>query len=81
MSNNFDINKIATDLNGKADLDLTNTIGALSASSKNYFSGLGMPGDKYIDLTLGLVVHNIPHLLMGGYIAIKYLVERNICLY
>lgn len=49
----FDINKIATDLNGKADMDLTNTIGALSTSSKNYFSGLGMPSGRYVNLTLG----------------------------
>lgn len=53
MSNDFDVNKIATDLNGKADMDLTNTIGALSASSKNYFSGLGMPSNRYVDLELG----------------------------
>ena len=35
-----DIDEIATDLNGKADKDLTNTIGSWSSSSKNYVTTL-----------------------------------------
>ena len=44
-----DIDNIATDLNGKADTDLTNT----TDSAKVLMSGMAMPSDKYIDLTLG----------------------------
>lgn len=44
------IDNIMTDLNGKADTDLTN----LTNTGKEYASGLGMPSDKYIDLTLGV---------------------------
>ena len=53
MAVNINIDNIATDLNNKADKDLTNSVGALSSSAKEYFSGLGMPSDKYVDLTLG----------------------------
>ena len=35
-----DIDEIATDLNGKADTDLSNTIGSWSSSSKNYVVAL-----------------------------------------
>lgn len=44
-----DIDNIATDLNNKADTDLTNT----TDSAKVLMSGMAMPSDKYIDLTLG----------------------------
>ena len=44
-----DIDNIATDLNGKADIDLTNT----TNQAKILMSGMGMPSDKYVDLTLG----------------------------
>lgn len=44
-----DIDNIATDLNGKADIDLTNT----TNQAKILMSGMGMPSDTYIDLTLG----------------------------
>lgn len=44
-----DIDEIATDLNGKADTDLTNT----TNQAKILMSGMGMPSDTYIDLTLG----------------------------
>ena len=44
-----DIDEIATDLNGKADVDLSN----LNASGKSFASGLSMPSSRYIDLTLG----------------------------
>ena len=44
-----DIDNIATDLNGKADTDLTNT----TDNGKILMSGMGMPSDKYVDLTLG----------------------------
>ena len=48
-----DIDKIATDLNGKADVDLTNTVGALSSTAKEYFGKIGMPSNTSIQLTLG----------------------------
>ena len=44
-----DIDGIATDLNGKADVDLTNT----TDQAKILMGSMGMPSDKYIDLTLG----------------------------
>lgn len=44
-----DIDNIATDLNGKADVDLSNT----NDTAKILMSGMGMPSNKYIDLTLG----------------------------
>ena len=44
-----DIDEIATDLNGKADVDLTN----LNNSGKSVISHNAMPSDTYIDLTLG----------------------------
>ena len=44
-----DIDEIATDLNGKADIDLTNVTDA----AKVLMSGMAMPSDTYIDLTLG----------------------------
>ena len=53
MAVNINIDNIATDLNNKADKDLTNSVGALSSSAKEYFGGLGMPSDTYVDLTLG----------------------------
>ena len=44
-----DIDEVATDLNGKADTDLTNT----TNQAKILMSGMGMPSDTFIDLTLG----------------------------
>lgn len=44
-----DIDEIATDLNGKADTDLSNT----TDQAKILMSGMGMPSDKHINLTLG----------------------------
>lgn len=44
-----DIDEIATDLNGKADTDLSN----INTSGKSFASGLAMPSSRYIDLTLG----------------------------
>lgn len=44
-----DIDKIATDLNGKANVDASN----FNSTGTTYLSGLGMPSNKYIDLTLG----------------------------
>ena len=44
-----DIDEIATDLNGKADTDLTN----VTDTGYIKMAGAGMPSDKYIDLTLG----------------------------
>ena len=44
-----DINNIAANLNSKADADLTN----VTDTAKVMMSGVGMPGNKYIDLTLG----------------------------
>lgn len=44
-----DIDEIATDLNGKADVDLTN----VNDSGTSRGAGWAMPSDTYIDLTLG----------------------------
>lgn len=44
-----DIDEIATDLNGKADTDLTN----VTDTGYIKMAGAGMPSDTYIDLTLG----------------------------
>lgn len=44
-----DIDEIATDLNGKADVDLTN----VNNQAKVLMSRMGMPSDTYVDLTLG----------------------------
>lgn len=44
-----DIDEIAADLNGKADVDLTNVNGSGSSLS----AGWAMPSDTYINLTLG----------------------------
>lgn len=44
-----DIDEIATDLNGKADTDLSN----VTDSGKILLSSMGMPSNRYTDLTLG----------------------------
>ena len=44
-----DIDEIATDLNGKADVDLTN----VNSSGTSLASGWSMPSSNYINLTLG----------------------------
>ena len=44
-----DIDEIATDLNGKADVDLSNT----NDTAQILMSRMGMPSDSYEDLTLG----------------------------
>ena len=44
-----DIDEIATDLNGKADTDLTN----ITNAGYIKMAGAGMPSSRYIDLTLG----------------------------
>jgi hypothetical protein len=44
-----DIDEIATDLNGKADTDLTNA----TDTAKILMGGMAMPSNRYIDLTLG----------------------------
>lgn len=44
-----DIDEIATDLNGKADVDLTN----VNNTGKIFIAHSAMPSDTYIDLTLG----------------------------
>ena len=48
-ANLIDAGRIGEQLAGKADLDAQN----LSAAGKSLISGLSMPSDKYIDLTLG----------------------------
>nr|DAU95895.1 MAG TPA: hypothetical protein [Caudoviricetes sp.] len=45
----IDINKVYEDMNLKANTSLSN----LTAEGKSLASGLGMPSDRYIDLTLG----------------------------
>ena len=50
LNNNWDIiDSIATDLNSKADTNLSNT----NNQAKILMSGMGMPSIRYIDLTLG----------------------------
>ena len=44
-----DIDEIATDLNGKADTDLTN----ITNQAKILMSGMPMPINRFIDLTIG----------------------------
>lgn len=44
-----DIDEIATDLNGKADVDLSNT----NDTAKILMSGMGLPSNTYENLTLG----------------------------
>ena len=44
-----DIDEIATDLNGKADVDLTN----VNDTGDIKMAGAGMPSDTYVNLTLG----------------------------
>lgn len=44
-----DIDNVVSDLNSKADVDLSNT----TDQAKILMSGMGMPSDKYINLTLG----------------------------
>ena len=53
MSIDIDIDKIAEDLNDKADLDMDNTVGHLGTAAKEYFSAVGMPSSRYVDLALG----------------------------
>lgn len=43
------IDNIATDVNGKADVDLSN----ITASGTSLISSYAMPSNKYVDLTLG----------------------------
>ena len=43
-----DIDEIVTDLNGKADVDLSN----VNDTAKILMAGMGMPSETYIDLTL-----------------------------
>ena len=45
----IDIDEIATDLNGKADIDLSN----INNTAKIRMSGMGMPSETYVNLTLG----------------------------
>ena len=42
-----DIDEIATDLNGKMDVDGTNGVNNLSASASEYFTGLSFPSNVY----------------------------------
>lgn len=51
MSIDIDVNKIAEDLNNKADLDLDNVVEHLGSSAKEFFSGIGMPSTRYVNLT------------------------------
>lgn len=49
MSNEINVGAISEALNNKVDLDQLNT----NTQGLEYVSGLSMPSDKYIDLTLG----------------------------
>ena len=46
---NTDIGRVLEALNGKVDIDAGN----FTAEGKTTIAGLGMPSDRYIDLTLG----------------------------
>ena len=48
-----DIDNVVTDLNNKADRDLTNVVDTMSASAKSYFSGLPLPSETKVSLTVG----------------------------
>ena len=62
-----DIDEIATDLNGKADVDLTNCIGSLSDSSRTYLRGLNSYGEldwsNQITLSTATVSTSIDYVL------------------
>lgn len=62
-----DIDEIATDLNGKADVDLTNVNNAGTSRG----AGWAMPSNTYIDLTLGAsgTTYTAP---ADGYVAVVY---------
>lgn len=49
----IDIDEITADLNYKADIDLSNATENISTSAKDFFTGLALPSDRYIDLPLG----------------------------
>jgi len=50
----IDLNAITEALTHKADLDLVNsTQNNMTAVSKSYFAGIGMPSTKYVTLSLG----------------------------
>lgn len=49
----LDIDDITTDLNYKADIDLSNATSNISSAAKDFFTGLALPSDRYIDLPLG----------------------------
>jgi len=53
MTIDIDVAQIAEDLNNKADIDLGNTINHLGTTAKEFFSGVGMPSTKYVNLSLG----------------------------
>lgn len=49
----LDIDDIVTDLNYKADIDLSNATSNISTNAKEFFTKLAFPSDEYIDLPLG----------------------------
>lgn len=52
--NAIDLNAITEALTHKADIDLVNsTQDNMTAVSKAYFAGIGMPSHRYVELTLG----------------------------
>lgn len=52
MSIDIDIDKIAEDLNDKADIDMNNTVDHLGTAAKEFFSKIGFPSTRYTNLTL-----------------------------
>ena len=49
----IDIDDIMTELNYKADIDLSNATSNISSSAKEFFTELAFPSNEYIDLPLG----------------------------
>ena len=69
----FDIDDIATDLNGKADVDLTN----VNNTGYTKMAGAGMPSSTYINLTLGAsgTAYTAP---ANGWVFVRFLGNVNI---
>jgi hypothetical protein len=50
----IDIDEIVTDLNNKADLDLSNTTENISNSAKSFFTRLALPSITNVNITIPL---------------------------
>lgn len=50
----LDIDEVVSDLNYKADIDLSNATSNISSSAKEYFTSLSLPSNRYVDLPIGI---------------------------